>query len=301
MVTPYTEDNKIDYGMVEKLVEWYIERGVAGIFAVCQSSEMFYLSDEEKLELAGFIVKAVNGRVGVVASGHTADSFDAQIRGIDAMAKTGADCVVLLPNRFAAADESDDTLIKNLDYVISKVDPSIEFGFYECPAPYKRVLTPKVVSHLADVGRFSFMKDTCCDDKKVAEKIKAGRGKVKLFNANCAQLLLTLREGASGFCGVMANYHPEAYAWLCANYDKQPELAERLQNFLGVVSAIEGRMYPLSAKKYLKNFFFPEMSDLCRNVDREKYVPAFFTELCSLEALYKDYMGFLGLDFGVKI
>ena len=37
MITPYTPDGKIDYAMVEKLVEWYIERGVAGIFAVCQS------------------------------------------------------------------------------------------------------------------------------------------------------------------------------------------------------------------------------------------------------------------------
>ena len=42
MITPYTPDGKIDYAACGRLVEWYIESGLAGIFAVCQSSEMFF-------------------------------------------------------------------------------------------------------------------------------------------------------------------------------------------------------------------------------------------------------------------
>ncbi len=301
MITPYTPDGKIDYAMVEKLVEWYIERGVAGIFAVCQSSEMFFLSDEEKVELASFIVKQVNGRVGVVASGHTPDSIDDQVRIVHKMAETGAENIVLLPNRFANADESDDVLKKNLETFLAKVDPAISFGFYECPAPYKRVLNAPLVSYLADLGRFSFMKDTCCDAEQVIEKIRAGKGIVKVFNANCAQLLMTLKAGASGFSGVMANFHPELYAWLCKNFETQPELAERVQNFLGVVSAIESRMYPVCAKKYLKTFHFPEMSDYSRALDASKFVPAFYTEVVELEALYADILKYWNLDLGVRV
>ncbi|MBQ8899197.1 MAG: dihydrodipicolinate synthase family protein [Clostridia bacterium] len=301
MITPYTEDNRIDYAHVEKLVEWYIERGVAGIFAVCQSSEMFFLSDGEKAELASIIVKQVNGRVGVVASGHTADDIEHQIRQVNMMAETGADNIVLIPNRFAAENESDDVLIRNLDYVLENTDSSITFGCYECPYPYKRVLTPRVISHMADTGRFAFMKDTCCDAEKVKEKIEAGRGIVRVFNANCSQLYLTLKAGASGFSGVMANYHPEAYAWLCKNWESQPELAKKLSDFLGIVSCVEGRMYPVSAKKYLKMAFFPEMSDFSRALDRDKYVPAFATELEQLRDLYRNYMPMLGLDFGVEL
>ncbi|MBR6740865.1 MAG: dihydrodipicolinate synthase family protein [Clostridia bacterium] len=301
MITPFTEDGKIDYAMVEKLVEWYIERGVAGIFAVCQSSEMFFLTAEERVELAAFIVKKVNGRVGVVASGHCADDLDEQIAGIEAMAKTGVDNVVLLPNRFAKADEGDDVLLKNLKYVLDRVSPEISFGFYECPYPYKRVLTPEVISFCADTGRFTFMKDTCCDADLINAKIRAGKGVIKLFNANCAQLLQTLRAGASGFSGVMANFHPEAYAWLCKNYEAQPELAEKLQDYLGVVSAIEGRQYPVCAKKYIKTFHFPEMSDYTRSSNRDNFVPSFYTEVLSFNALYKAHMACLGLDFGVKL
>ena len=301
MITPFAEDGKIDYGMVEKLVEWYIERGVAGIFAVCQSSEMFFLIEEEKVELAKFIIDRVKGRVGVVASGHTADDFDQQLRTVHAMAETGADNIVLLPNRFARADEGDDVLIRNLEAFLAKVDPSISFGFYECPAPYKRVLTPAVMSFIADTGRFTFMKDTCCDAEQVTEKIRTGRGVVKVFNANCAQLLMTLNAGAAGFSGVMANFHPEMYAWLCDNYASQPDLAQRVQNFLGLASCIEGHMYPVCAKKYLKAFFFPEMSDFTRSMDRDKFAPSFYTELLQMEALYKELLSVWGIDLGVRV
>ncbi len=301
MITPFTDDGKIDYGMVEKLIEWYIERGVAGIFAVCQSSEMFFLSEEEKVELATFIVDHVKGRVGVVASGHTADDFDQQLRTVHAMAATGADNIVLLPNRFARADESDDVLMSNLEAFLQKVDPEISFGFYECPAPYKRVLTPKVLSFLADTGRFTFMKDTCCDAEQVQAKIQAGRGQIKVFNANCSQLLMTLQAGASGFSGVMANFHPELYAWLCNHYESQPGLAHRVQNFLGIASCIEARMYPVCAKKYLKTFFFPEMSDFTRSLNRDSFVPSFYTELLEMEALYRELLSVWELDLGVRV
>ena len=54
MITPFTEDNKIDYNAVEQLLGWY-DGKVDGVFAVCQSSEMFCLSFEERLELMRFV------------------------------------------------------------------------------------------------------------------------------------------------------------------------------------------------------------------------------------------------------
>lgn len=41
MVTPFTEENKVDYNGVLELLNWYSEKGVDGIFAICQSSEIF--------------------------------------------------------------------------------------------------------------------------------------------------------------------------------------------------------------------------------------------------------------------
>ena len=33
MITPFTEDNRIDYSGVERIIEWYDRNGVTGIFS----------------------------------------------------------------------------------------------------------------------------------------------------------------------------------------------------------------------------------------------------------------------------
>ncbi len=86
----------------------------------------------------------------------------------------------------------------------------------------------------------------------IAGKIKAVEGTgLKIFNANAAILLETLRMGCAGYSGVMANFHPELYAWLCKNYLEQPEKAEQVQDFVGFFSVAECQQYPVNAKYYL--------------------------------------------------
>ena len=288
MITPFNDSGEIDYNHVEKLVEWYIERGVAGIFAVCQSSEMFFLTRKERVELVKFILKAVDGRVGVIASGHVEDDIEKQISDINEMAETGAEAVVLLPNRLAAAADNEEIIKQNITKILNESDNSITFGMYECPYPYKRVISADIVKFCADTNRFSFLKDTCCDANQVKSKIIAGGDTLKVFNANCAQLMMTLQDGAAGFSGVMANFHPELYVFVCENYKKDPELSARVQAYIGILSCVETRNYPVCAKRYLQKFHFPEMSYYTRSKDANDFIPSFITELEQLEFVIND-------------
>lgn len=68
---------------------------------MCQSSEMFYLSLEERVALAKAVVKAAGGRLDVIVSGRVSDSPHEQVRELRAMARTGAQAVVLVTNRMA--------------------------------------------------------------------------------------------------------------------------------------------------------------------------------------------------------
>jgi 4-hydroxy-tetrahydrodipicolinate synthase len=51
MLTPFKENGEIDLDGLTSLTELYIQAGAKGLFANCQSSEMFYLSDEERLSI----------------------------------------------------------------------------------------------------------------------------------------------------------------------------------------------------------------------------------------------------------
>lgn len=254
MLTPFTENNKIDYPSLERLVNWYIENGAAGLFADCQSSEMFSLSLEERVELARFIKEKAAGRVPVIASGHVSDSIEKQAKELNAVAETGVDAVILLSNRLAAEEESDEIWLDRLKKLLDLLPEDLPLGFYECPYPYKRVIAPELLEWCAKTGRFYFIKDTSCDIHNMEEKLKKIRGtQLKLFNANSGTLLESLKLGGNGFSGVMANFHADLYTWLCNNYEKEPEKARILGDFLTVASMIERQVYPVNAKYFQKD------------------------------------------------
>ena len=263
MITPFTLKGGVDYDALERLVEWYIGHGVQGLFAVCQSSEMFYLTLEERVSVARFVKEKAAGRVQVIASGHISDELSDQIEELKQMAAAGVDAVVIVSNRLAKAEEDDGVWIRNAQRLLDAV-PDIPFGVYECPYPYKRLLSADTLKWCASTGRFLFLKDTSCDVGQMKAKLEAVAGsELKLFNANSTTLLESLKLGAAGFSGVMANFHPELYVQLIGQWRQNAELAERLQSFLTVASLIELQVYPVNAKYHLRQLGLP-IETVCR-------------------------------------
>ena len=251
MLTPYDDKMRVDEDGLAALVEWYIAHGVSGLFAACQSSEIMKLSLEERVRIVEITRKAAAGRVPVVASGHISDDFDAQLRELNAIAGTGADAVILITNHLAAPDEDDDVWMRNMETLLGRLDPALPLGMYECPAPYKRLLSLENIRACAETGRFYFLKDTCCDAVTIRARIQAIAGtNLRLYNANATTLLASLRAGAAGYSGVMANIHPELYVWLTANFN-HPN-ADLVQAALTMGSLIERQLYPVNAKYHLQ-------------------------------------------------
>lgn len=252
MVTPFEPNGALDLESIPRLVDWYLEQGCAGLFAVCQSSEMFFLDLDEKRRLLETVMSAVAGRVKVVASGHTSENFSDQVSDLRVIAECGVDAVVLVPNRLAVVNESGAQVVERAEGLIDKLPEDLSLGWYECPYPYKRLLDEETLDYTVASRRFGFIKDTSCDIRTIASRLERLRGTgVQLYNANTATLLDSLELGASGYSGVMANFQPALYAWLCANWRYCREDSALIQELLTVTSWIELKNYPDSAKHNL--------------------------------------------------
>lgn len=286
MLTPFTEDNRVDYDGLGALIEWYIANGVSGMFAVCQSSEMFFLSLEERAGIARFCVEKAAGRVPVIASGHISDSLDDQVEELNEMAKTGVDAVILITNRLAAQDESDDVWLENLNKVLDRIPKDVKLGFYECPYPYKRVLSRSVTEEVAKTGRFYFLKDTSCDIDNIDAKLQASKGtNLKIYNANTATLLESLQHGAAGYSGVMCNTQCRLYDYFTAHW--QDAGAQELSDFLTVTSWMEHEYYPVNAKYYLQTYEKLPITTVCRTKDQAGLNKTFRSEMGVLRRITK--------------
>lgn len=269
MLTPYGKNGEVDYAAAGELAKWYIQKGCQGIFAACLSSEIYFLSEEERLGLIDVTVKAVPDGADIIASGHCTSMSvdpDGTIRELKKVAERGVRAVVLIACKLAEEKDGEQTLIDNAMRIADAV-PDMDLGLYEAPHPYHRLISPEALGKLAHTGRFVFFKDTCCDPVMLHKKLEAVKGtRLKLFNANSATLLDSLKHGASGYSGVMCNYHPEFYVrlWELFASGKIKE-AEYLQNYLGMTSLVQYQMYPLNAKYYLMRSGLPIESYFCRS------------------------------------
>lgn len=287
MLSPFTKENQIDEEGLKCLVEWYIQNGVSGMFAACQSSEIFDLSLRERLNIARITIEQANGRVPVVASGNISDSIEDQAEELNGMWKLGADAVVLLSNRLAGEHEDFKIWIENLKKLLDLLDPDMKLGIYECPYPYKRIISPEEMEAIIASKRFCFIKDTCCDGNIIRRKLFQLKGTgIRLLNANTTTLLESLRDGADGYCGVMANFHPELYVWLCSNVNSVN--AEKVSDVLTMCSLIEKQLYPTNAKWHLRNLRNVPIQDYCRVQDSSLLTETFKKEVCAMERLARD-------------
>lgn len=143
--------------------------------------------------------------------------------------------------------------------------PDILFGLYECPVPYKRLLSAGQLGRLArDCPRFRFLKDTCCDREQLRAKSAAVAGtELKIYNANLTTLADSLRDGCAGFSGIAANFFPDALAALMRVLETDPAQADRMQIVFNTLERNVEFHYPRGAKEYLKQQGLP-LTDFCR-------------------------------------
>lgn len=284
MLTPFTDSGTIDYKALAALIEWYEAAGVYGLFAVCQSSEMFFLSLKERVELADFIKK--HAGVPVIASGHISVSFEDQVDELERIAGTGVDAVIMLTNRFAQEGDPSTNWLETLKKTLDELDRrgiKTQLGLYECPYPYKHLLSDEELEFCRDTGKFRFLKDTCCNIDTLRRRAKMLQGNsLKLYNANSATLLESLKAGVAGFSGVMANFYPEIYVHLANIWRSESEKAKLIQDLICVSAFIERQWYPVNAKYHLKRMGLP-IGIYTRSKTHRNLSPLFMDELDQMD------------------
>lgn len=255
MLTPFKENGEIDFSGLSGLTELYLRAGVKGLFANCQSSEMFDLTEKERLQIVKHTVKITKGRVPVVAVGNFGTTIAEQADFIYKIYDAGAGAVIMVTGLIALENESNEIFDERV-FELFNLTGKIPLGFYECPAPYKRVLTAAQLEKFADSGRIIYLKDTCLDIELIKDKLKVTRnfGSFGLYDAYAVNAVASLEAGAAGLSCIQGNFFPELIVWLCDHFDDptDEENVGKVQQFLTNHMEVAHYAYPVVAKYYLQ-------------------------------------------------
>jgi 4-hydroxy-tetrahydrodipicolinate synthase len=259
MLTPFKDNGDIDFEGLTQLTELYLQAGAAGLFANCLSSEMYELTEDERLAITRHVVEVANGRVPVVATGTFGGAIAEQAEFAKKIYATGIQAVIVITSLLADADESDEVFMERMNELLH-LTPGVIYGLYECPVPYKRLVRAKDLGELAATGRVVYHKDTSLDIDNVKSKIAATQGqRFGVYDAYMEHAVASLQAGSAGLSCIQGNFFPEIIVWLCANYnnpDQQASVA-RVQQLLIETMPVIHYAYPTVAKYYLQKRGFP--------------------------------------------
>lgn len=254
MLTPFKNNGEIDFDGLTKLTELYIEAGAAGLFANCLSSEMFELTEVERIEVVEHVVKSAQGAVPVVATGTFGGPIPQQADFVKQIYNCGVEAVIGITGLLAGEHDADDIFDANVARLLELTE-QIPMGFYECPVPYKRLISPAQLGSLVATGRVTYHKDTCLDIEQVKAKIAATQGnKFGLYDAYMAHAVASLKAGSAGLSCIQGNFFPELIVWLCNNYDNNDLKLEvdKVQQFFIDNMEVMHNVYPTISKYYLQ-------------------------------------------------
>ena len=204
------------------------------------------------------------------------------------MSDTGVDAVILITSHFADKEETDESMWRNLEHYL-RLTEGIQLGTYECPSPYKRILSPEVLKNLLSSNRLVYHKDTSLDVESIRKKLEVADGsKLELYDAHTPNALFSLRLGARGMSCIAGNLYPEMFSWMCSKVgdDGRQRDLEWLQEELTLADKIISDGYSLSAKYFLKKRGVPiEINS------RKRKAPLTPSQKEKLEALYSRVEG----------
>jgi len=278
MIAPFSPQppHAIDWALLDKIVDWLINKNCAGIFALSPASEMFTLSDDERLNLTRAVVKRVNGRIPVIAcaafGGTTADN----IQSMNKMAATGVDGIVIPISAIINQHEGDKEFVRNMEEILKATEDTVTLpiGLYECPEPYHKTLSPQTLAWVSSQSRITFYIDTCASVQLIKKKMEAigYNPTFKYFNGNATTLFDTMKSGAAGYIGPASSFYPHLFAWFLEHFHKQSEEISMLQRFFSLADLTVRLHWPLNAKVYFH--FSGEMEGL-HGVTRIPQTPSF--------------------------
>lgn len=208
LVTPFRDDERIDFGAWQKIIDVQIAAGVDGLLATGGQGEFFSLSEEERVVALRFCCQYVAGRVPVYANvgcPGTRHTVHLAQRG----AAEGVECLVVITPYYVRP--SADELVEHYTEVCRAVH--IPVLGYNIPERTGVDLTPAMVRRIADTcENFVGLKDSSGNLDRIPELAEIGRHRpFALFIGRDHLILPALERGCTGAMTACANVAPRLF------------------------------------------------------------------------------------------
>lgn len=245
IVTPFIDGKLDEQGLVD-LIEFQIENGTHGIVPCGTTGESATIDFDEHKRVIDLTVKAVDGRVPVVAGTGANNTLEA-IELTESAKESGADAVLSVVPYYNKPNQ--EGMYLHFKEIAEQVD--IPMFLYNVPGRTVVSIAPETVARLAAIDNIIGIKEATGSLEQVSDVIRKCPGDFIVLSGDDFTAMPTVLIGGKGVISVVSNVYPQGMAAmmeaaLAGDLEKAKELHYRMYDLMKLMFSVPS---PAPAKK----------------------------------------------------
>lgn len=242
IVTPFDEQDNINFDEFRKLVNFQIDNNVAAIVVCGTTGESATLSKEEKEELIKYCVKVVNKRIPVIA-GVGCNNTKAVIGNEIFAEKAGVDGLLVVTPYYNKTTQNG--LVEHYKAIVENTD--LPIILYNVPSRTGIDILPDTYLKLSKIKNIVATKEAGGDISKILKIRKLCGNNLNIYSGNDDQIIPILSLGGIGVISVLSNIAPKYTSKMIEKYfegnineasNMQIEVSNLIENLFKEVNPI---------------------------------------------------------------
>ena len=249
IVTPFTQDDKVNFEELGKMIDFQIAGGTDAIIICGTTGESSTLTHEEHDACIKFAVEHTAGRVPDIA-GTGSNSTAEAIRLSTHAQNNGADALLLVTPYYNKATQKG--LIQHYTAIANSVD--LPIILYNVPSRTGVNILPQTAVTLAkNVKNIVAVKEASGNISQVAELAALADGCIDIYSGNDDQVVPLLSLGGVGVISVLSNVMPKLTHDMVMSYlNGDVKLSRQLQlSVMNLNKALFCEVNPIPVKEAL--------------------------------------------------
>ena len=256
VLTPLTQDEKVDRASLRRLVNYLIDNGVHGIWAAGTTGEFAALADEERLAAIETVAEVTDGRVPVIGN-VSAASTELAMNLAHSVREMGLNGIAATPPYYY--DCAQDELLDHYRYIRERSGAPL--WIYNIPSTVKTTVEPATIARLAGEGTVVGIKDSSGAGELLAQlNFLCEQGGIELYRflGSMYRFTTTRSVGAHGVITGLPNVVPDisVKAWEAGEAGNSEDAREymallmkasRVQSLANGGGMVSGRLSGLKA------------------------------------------------------
>ncbi|XCP86802.1 4-hydroxy-tetrahydrodipicolinate synthase [Roseburia hominis] len=214
IVTPFHEDESINYDKLDELLEYHISHGTDSIIICGTTGESSTLSEEEHMDAIKFTIERVKGRIPVIA-GTGSNSTYTTIQMSKEAVEDGADGLLLVTPYYNKCTQAG--LVAHYTAVAKEAKAPIIL--YSVASRTGVNIAPETVAEIFEtVDNVVAVKEASGNISQISKIMQLTDGRIDLYSGNDDQIVPLLSLGGKGVISVLANIAPQYTHDICAKF-----------------------------------------------------------------------------------